>query len=110
MDIFNLKIKIALMICAEDGVISKIELDTLYKESSKIKKITKKSFQELVDEFFNESVIMEDYLQVITSYQDRESILNISKKAAASDGFDIRENLAYQKAKSFWEHHSAQSS
>ena len=96
----------ALCICAKDGLISSIEADTilsLFNESVKnkdlpFKKLSNASFKLIIDEFFFSDEQLESYCQDIKEAEYLEKILEIAKISASSDGFDILENIAYQKA------------
>ena len=97
------KVKLILCISAQDGVISETELDTAYKLiNDQFDKISKQKFEELIDEFFNEDYALEEYLLKLNDSDEFQEILKISYKSATSDGLDIRENLAFDKACKHW--------
>ena len=97
------KVKLILCISAQDGVISETELDTAYKLiNDRFDKISKQKFEELIDEFFNEDYALEEYLLKLNDSEEFQEILKISYKSATSDGLDIRENLAFDKACKHW--------
>ena len=97
------KVKLILCISAQDGVISETELDTAYKLiNDQVDKISKQKFEELIDEFFNEDYALEEYLLKLNDSDEFQEILKISYKSATSDGLDIRENLAFDKACKHW--------
>ena len=98
---------LALCICAKDGLISseeEVQTLVLFNEASKdnkipFKKLTKSSYEKIVDEFFSSRSQLEDYIEAVKDSEYLGKILEIAKNAASSDGFDIRENIAYQKTK-----------
>ena len=97
------KVKLILCISAQDGVISETELDTAYKLiNDQFDKISKQKFEELIDEFFNEDYALEEYLLKLNDSDEFQEILKISYKSATSEGLDIRENLAFDKACKHW--------
>ncbi len=95
----------ALCICAKDGLISEIEeneLFILFNDSVKAKKLpykklTRTQYEEIVVDFFNSKKQLEDYVKGIQELEYLDEILNIAETAASSDGFDIQENIAFQK-------------
>ena len=97
------KVKVILCISAQDGVISQSELDTAYKLiNDQLGNVSQQKFDELIEEFFNEDYVLEEYLLKINDSDDFQRILEISYKSATSDGLDIRENLAFDKACKHW--------
>ena len=96
--------KLVACVAAQDGIISKVELDTAFKLINKrIENINKDSFDSCISEFFEEESTLEDYLLAIPMKYNPEIILEICYKSATSDGLEIRENLAFDKACKFWE-------
>ena len=95
-DILNL----ALCICAQDGVISEMELKTLYKHLNKLTKVSKKDFDLGIENFFDNKLGLEEYLKKISKLGLNQQILDLCLEAASSDGLNIKENIAFQKAKS----------
>ena len=95
-DILNL----ALCICAQDGVISETELKTLYKHLNKLTKVSKKDFDLGIENFFDNKLGLEEYLQKVSKLGLNQQILDLCLEAASSDGLNIKENIAFQKAKS----------
>tara|TARA_Y100000746_G_C15205343_1_gene327138 strand:- start:123 stop:470 length:348 start_codon:yes stop_codon:yes gene_type:complete len=98
-------IKLSACISAQDGVISNRELDTcLELVSDAFKGVTKDVFDQAIDDFFDENMDLEDYLEKINSNTvDKFTVLKICYESAISDGFDIRENLAFTKACKFFD-------
>ena len=96
-------VKVAICICAEDGIVSETEENLVYELISKrFPDYSLKSFNDAVDDFFASKMQLEDYLSAITDPELQEITLDIGTKSAASDGLDFRENIAVKKAKSFW--------
>jgi len=96
--------KLVACVAAQDGIISKVELDTAFKLINKrIENINKDSFDSCILEFFEEESTLEDYILAIPKKYNPEIILEICYQSATSDGLEIRENLAFDKACKFWE-------
>jgi hypothetical protein len=96
-------IKLVSCISAQDGIISQVELDTCYELINKlIGKINRETFNSVVKEFFDEEKTLEEYLVSIPQDIDPNLILQICYKSALSDGLEIRENVAFDKACKFW--------
>ena len=95
-----------LCICAKDGIISQAELDVAFtefnelasKEDNHFECLDEITYENIIDEFFESNLQLEDYLQILHKSIFLEEILKISKEAASADGFDIKENIAYSKA------------
>jgi hypothetical protein len=87
---FN-SIKLCLSICGYDGLISDIELDTLYSLYNKKNGITRDQFDEVVDNYFNSNESLDELFAASQPLSDE---MEIAHKAAGSDGLDIRENIA----------------
>jgi len=103
MDV-NKIVKLVACISAQDGIISKTELETAFKLINKqLGNINQKLFNTLIVEFFEEDSTLEDYLLSISNEIDPEVILEICSESAKSDGLDIRENIAFDKACKFWQ-------
>jgi|TARA_B110000879_G_scaffold73349_1_gene102463 hypothetical protein len=97
-------IKLVACICAQDGIVSEIELETTLKlVNKKIEKIDKKTFYSYIEKFFEEDLSLEEYLLAIPKKHNPDIILEICAKAATSDGLEIRENFAFDKACKFWQ-------
>ena len=95
---------IVLSIASKDGIISEKELSTLKKEFSRFfsHKLTHEQNNKALEDFFSSNEHIEDYLEKIDDEELRKPILRLTLITAASDGFDIRENIGYQKALMFW--------
>ena len=99
-DILN----IVLCISAQDGVLSDTEIEKSREEFPAFfnKKISKKQLDTIVDDFFNSNEQIESYLGKITSDDIKLPILQLTIISASSDGLEIRENIAFQKALYIW--------
>jgi hypothetical protein len=96
-------IKLVLCISAQDGIISQVELDTSFKLiNDLIEKIDRNSFNSVVKEFFDEENTLEEYIVSIPQNIDPNLVLKICHESALSDGLEIRENVAFDKACKFW--------
>ena len=95
-----------LCICAKDGIISQAELDATFikfnefagKEDNHFERLDEITYENIIDEFFQSNLQLEEYLQRIEGSNFIKNILKICKEAASADGFDIKENIAYKKA------------
>lgn len=97
-------LNLSICISAQDGILSKIEEDKVFDLiNQKIKKISKSKFSNLVDAFFESDDTLEHYLESFEDPKMLKLALDIAKEAASADGLDIKENIAYQKAKIFLE-------
>lgn len=96
-------LKIAACICGKDGVISEVEESTLYKCLLKrFPDLSEEQFHQALDEFFESSEQIEDYLSLIENTDLRRFTLKIAEESASSDGLDIKENIALDKAYLMW--------
>jgi hypothetical protein len=99
-DILN----IVLCISAKDGILSETELRTA-KEEFKIffkRDLTNNEMENILKDFFLSNLQIEEYLERVNNEELRKPIMQLALISAASDGFDVRENLAYKKALSIW--------
>ena len=98
-------IKLSACISAQDGVISNRELDKCFElVSEHFQGVTQEIFDEAIDLFFDENLALEDYLENINLHNlDKYTVLKICYESAISDGFEIRENLAFVKSCDFLE-------
>tara|TARA_A100001388_G_C28774990_1_gene506727 strand:- start:11435 stop:11770 length:336 start_codon:yes stop_codon:yes gene_type:complete len=94
--------KLLIHISAADGYLSEVEIEKAYEELSNNYKITRNDFDSYVDEFFEETFSIEDYLMSLKDLSDPETFLKSCYKSAASDDFDIRENFAFSKTCDFF--------
>ena len=99
-------VNLTLCICAKDGVITQIETEKTFelirafssRESNDLKVLSRADFEKLMDNFFASNSQLEDYLKEFNNKELLKECLLIAKDSAASDGFHIRENIAYRKA------------
>jgi tellurite resistance protein len=102
----NVEIKnglfVCLAICAADGFISDEEEESLYDKFNDNFGISKVIFEDLVNIFFESQVKIEIYLDGVCSKELKNKLLTIARDAAAVDGFDITENIAWDKCKNYW--------
>lgn len=96
-------VKVAMCICAEDGIVSESEENLVYELVTKnFPEYSQKNFNDAVDDFFSSEMQLEDYLSAIKDPELQKLTLDISTQSAAIDGLDFRENIAVQKAMNFW--------
>lgn len=96
-------IKIAACICAKDGLISQAEEEMMFHLiSEKLPEYKIAKFNVVIDEFFDSTDQIEDYLKAISGPETRKFILHLAEVSASVDGLDIRENIALQKAYLIW--------
>jgi len=96
-------IKLVTAVCAQDGIISQIELETSFKLIKKIDtKLSKKDFDLCIEEFFDEEKNIEKYLIAMPENLDSDLVISICLQSAQSDGLEIRENFAFDKICKFW--------
>ena len=95
-------VQICACICGQDGIISQREEDVIFDNFSKSMGLTKAQINSAFDDFFTSQRQIDDYLCLISEEKLRPSILDIAKTSAASDGLDVRENIALQRAVIFW--------
>tara|TARA_B100001750_G_C15271822_1_gene477941 strand:- start:160 stop:528 length:369 start_codon:yes stop_codon:yes gene_type:complete len=98
-------VNLVLCICAKDGVITQLEEETTFKllhaftsKSNDLKALSESDFEKLIDKFFASDKQLEDYLNEFNDKELLSECLLIAKDSASSDGFDIKENIAYRKA------------
>lgn len=96
-------VKVAICVCAEDGIVSESEENLVYELVKKsFPEYSQKNFNDAVDDFFSSEMQLEDYLSAIKDPELQKLTLDISTQSAAIDGLDFRENIAVQKAMNFW--------
>jgi hypothetical protein len=94
---YSNEIKLILAICAQDEVISSVELNSTFDLSNDFCKITKKDFDLIVDAFFIDELTIEEYFFYCDSDISKKRLIEMCKTAATSDGFSIRENYGFLK-------------
>ena len=96
-------VKVAACICAEDGIISKAELQKMFEIlSERFSKFSFESFEKAIDDFFDSGSQIEEFLDAIDNQELRHFALRLSELSAAADGLDTRENVALEKAHLVW--------
>jgi len=96
-------IRVAACICSKDGVISAIEEQTLYQRViRKFPDFDAEHFDQVLTDFFNSDEQIEDYLSYINDPEIQQFTLTLAEVSASSDGLDIRENIALEKAYLIW--------
>ena len=99
-------LSIVVCISAKDGVLSDIELEKAREEFPKFfgVKVSNKKMESVLDDFFSSAKHIEDYLDQISNDELKIPILQLSYLSASADGFDIRENIAFQKSLLVWKY------
>ena len=96
-------LKIAACICGKDGVISEIEERTLHQcLLQRFPNISTEQFDKALDEFFDSSEQIEDYLALIEDPDLRRFTLKLAEESASADGLNIKENIALEKTYLIW--------
>jgi len=97
-------ILVAACICGKDGVISQMEEEKMFQLAvEEFPGYQFEEFQAVIDEFFDSSKQIEEYLEAIRDPTSRKFTLELAKESASVDGLDARENIALQKAYLIWE-------
>lgn len=102
-DDITASVKVAACVCAIDGLISQSEEEIIFQiVLEKFPEYKLDSFNAAIEDFFESSDQIEDYLTAITNQEMRNFTMHLCKKSASADGLDFRENLAIQKACLIW--------
>jgi hypothetical protein len=56
-------------------------------------------FNQAIDDFFDETLQLEEYLDKITDIDIKKFTIHLCEVSASSDGLDIKENIALHKVK-----------
>jgi len=97
-------VKVALCVCALDGLISESEEAMIFQlVSEKFSEYRIDDFNAVIEEFFDSKDQIEDYLQAVIDPEMRNFTLYLAEASASIDGLDIRENIALQKAFLIWD-------
>lgn len=100
IDDIDIIVKVAACVCGKDGVISQLEEEAILTSlSSEYPSYSTKRFNKTLDEFFDEDLQLEDYLEQITDLSLRDFTINLCEFSASADGLDIKENIALHKVK-----------
>lgn len=93
-------VKIAACVCGKDGIISQMEEEAIYNTITlKNPNYTLEYFNQAIDNFFDENLQLEDYLEKVTGLGIQEFIIHLCEFSASADGLDIKENIALNKVK-----------
>ena len=96
-------LKIAACICGKDGVISELEEKTMFQfAKDKFPDFNLVSMELVLTEFFDSNQQIEGYLELIDDIELRQFTLELAKISACSDGLNIKENIALEKACLIW--------
>lgn len=96
--------KLICAVCAQDGIISNIELNTTFKLiNDSFGTVSKKEFDSIVEEFFDEDKNLEKYLIGLPESIEVDEVLRVCFESAGSDGLDVRENFAFDKVCKFFQ-------
>jgi hypothetical protein len=88
------QIKLALAVCAHDGLISDAEIAFLRSHYCGLGRITESEMERIIDAFFDEDESLEE---LICAVDNIDYALRVSEEAASSDGLDIKENFALER-------------
>lgn len=96
-------IKVAACVCGKDGIISsEEEAEMLRILAESIPPFNEDDLDRSLDEFFESSDQIEDYLKEISDPTLIKFAVSLSRSAASCDGLDPMENIALQKVITFW--------
>jgi hypothetical protein len=93
---------ICVCICSQDGVVSSQEEAAVVDKFKSIFNLEDSNLDDLFDRFFSSKNHIDTYLDKITDVDLQKKIVDISEFSASTDGLDIRENIALQRAKIAW--------
>ncbi|MEP2652201.1 MAG: hypothetical protein ABJH06_09405 [Paraglaciecola sp.] len=102
MDIetINVITKVAACVCGRDGVISQIEEESIFETIiAQFPSCTLEQFNQAIDDFFDENLQLEEYLEKISGSQIKSFTIHLCEVSASADGLDIKENIALHKVK-----------
>jgi len=100
IDILDVVVKVAACVCGKDGVISQTEEEAILATViTKYPHYSSNRFNQTLDEFFNETLQLEDYLNQILDLDLKTFTINLCEFSASADGLDIKENIALHKVK-----------
>jgi hypothetical protein len=96
-------VKIAACICGKDGILSEEEVREIFNLIRKQQPdYDEATFEHSLDDFFDSTMQIEDYLALVTDSAVQKFILDLAKESASVDGLDPFENIALQKAQVIW--------
>jgi len=98
--ILDVVVKIAACVCGKDGVISQSEEEAILATViSKYQDYSLERFNQTLDDFFDDTLQLEDYLNQVSDINLKKFIINLCEFSASADGLDIKENIALHKVK-----------
>lgn len=98
LELLDVAVKVAACVCGKDGIISESEEQEIFRLISKENtNYSLERFNQSIDDFFDESLHLEDYLEKITDEEHKIFTINLSKLSASADGLELNENIALQK-------------
>lgn len=100
-------VKLCLTVCAHDGLLSEAEEHEIARLFNEHFSLDFQVFDSILDSFFDSCELMENLVAELSDSKHIPLILKIAHEAAASDGLDVRENLALLKAKALLELNNA---
>jgi hypothetical protein len=93
-------VKVSACVCGKDGVISRVEEDSIYQFiHDRYPEYLKKRFESVLDEFFLEDIQIETYISDVKNFGLNSFVVELCRFSAGSDGLDIKENIALDKVK-----------
>jgi hypothetical protein len=100
IETINAITKVAACVCGKDGVISQMEEECIFNTIiSQNPSYTLNQFNQAIDDFFDETLQLEEYLDKITDIDIKKFTIHLCEVSASSDGLDIKENIALHKVK-----------
>jgi hypothetical protein len=100
LDNLDIVVKVAACVCGKDGVISQTEEEAILASiSSEYPSYSLKRFNQTLDDFFDDDLQLEDYLERISDLSLKTFTINLCEFSASADGLDIKENIALHKVK-----------
>jgi hypothetical protein len=98
--ILDVVVKIAACVCGKDGVISQSEEEAILATViSKYQDYSLERFNQTLDDFFDDTLQLEDYLNQVSDINLKKFTINLCEFSASADGLDIKENIALHKVK-----------
>jgi hypothetical protein len=100
IDNLDVVVKVAACVCGKDGVISQTEEEAILATiSSEYPDYSLMRFNKTLDDFFDDNLQLEDYLEQISDLNLKKFTINLCEFSASADGLDLRENIALHKVK-----------
>jgi len=100
IDNLDVVVKVAACVCGKDGVISQAEEEAILANVlSEYPSYSLIRFNQTLDDFFDDTLQLEDYLDQISDLTLKNFTINLCEFSASADGLDIKENIALHKVK-----------